>query len=981
MRQIYLRIILSGLFLIAGIFGAGSNYGKINAQTGSTGTPIKVRGYVYDQSEPPVPLPGVTIVHVEKGTGTITDPDGFFEIDAKEGETLRISFVGFKTHELKVSKEKNRYVVSLEEEVTKLKEVVVVGETQMQKQHTTASITRVDVMEQIQGKPVTNISQSLQGGVTGIVVNQGSGKPGSDDASIKIRGAFSFGQNKPLILVDGIPIDNIDDVNPDMISSMTVLKDAAASAIYGVRGAGGVIIIETKRGMPGQMQATYSTYTGIQRPTKLPEFVDAPTYMRMYNEASINDGGNALYSDYDIARTEEGIYRISYPNTDWVDETIDMSSLITSHAINVTGGNNLARIALSGRYLFHDAMIDRVNAHKFNIRVNTTVTMAKNLVMYLDAAVSRNLKNEVSNYSSILSSMYQAPPTMHAKYPMKPDSDIHYYGIYSGDGAYNPLMYTEQGGDVRKWLDKSLTNLKIKYTITEGLKLTSQFGFNIISSHGQEFRKPFAVYSYETEELLKEWDYEFSTNVDKKFSTRGKVNLNYDKKFGKNKVYGLLGSYVENDATSEKDQIRVASFYGKVNYSFNNKYLVELTGRFDGSSLFESGNKWGFFPSVALGWNIHNESFMDNQQFITYLKLRGSHGQVGNSNISPYKYQFSINPKNGLEEVIGNDNIKWEVVTMTNVGIDIGFFQNQNLELNLDAYQKITTDMILRTPFSQVSGIEPKLRPESNVGELKNQGFEVSLNINQPLSETVRFTSRLGFAYNAIEITKLENGPYIWSNKIKEEGGSINDYYGYKTDGLLTQEDIDNGYPIFNNQKAGDIKYVDIKPDGVLNEEDQTNLGRSWASMNFFGNFGLKIKRLDFNVQLTGIAGKKARLGSRVAYPFYNGGKPQTVHVGSYWTPENPNADYPRLSLLSEENDRPSDYFMVPAWYVRLRTVQVGYTFDKEKIWKLKGLRVYANVQNPLVWSKIETLDPESLGGQSTYPIMSTYSLGLKANF
>ncbi|WP_421918890.1 SusC/RagA family TonB-linked outer membrane protein [Marinifilum sp.] len=938
-----------------------------------------LRGYVYDKGEPPMSIPGVTVHIPATNTGAVTNFQGYFEIRANEGDSIQFSFVGYKTFKTKVKNLMKSMTVSLEEDVEKLEEVIVVGETTMQKQHVAATVERVDVVEALQGKPVTNLSQSLQGGVTGVRISQSSGKPGSDQASINIRGVTTLDNSGALILVDGIEM-SMDDINPDIVESMTVLKDAAAAAIYGSRAGKGVVLIETKRGVPGEMRASYSGYVGIQTPTRLPKFVDAVTYMNMYNEAEINDGSSPSFSQYDIDNTASGLYPVSYPDTDWVGEVVDKSSIVTNHSFSASGGNSLARINLSGRYLFQDGMIDYVKARKFNFRANSTVTMAKNLLFYIDASFSRDLNEQPSNYDPILRSMYENPPTMIDKFPMKPGVDKQFYGKYSGDLMNNPLLYTEQGGSTKRFSDRSLMNFRIKYNLGENWRLSASYNFVLDSKHKQVSRKPFALYNYWTDELIKEWDYKFSGDTEKIFSSETKLKANFNKDFGQHKLNAVVGTSLRNKSPDEFNKHEMLSFYGKISYSLKNKYLFEATTRYDGSSKFDEKEKWGVFPSFALGWNVHKENFLENSNLITYLKLRGSWGQLGNNNVGLYNFQSTIDPKNGTEKVIGNRNLKWETVTMTNLGVDLGLFHNQAVELNFEVYRKVTTDMILKPPISQIVGVGAA---KGNLGEMVNEGFEVSLNIQKKLSDKLKFSFGTGLAFNRNKIEKLEGGPYISGWGIKEEGYSVNDYYGYKTDGLIQIGEIENGLPIFAGQEAGDIKFLDLNRDGVLTEKDMTHIGRSNAKFDAFTNLKIKYKSFDISAQLTGTFGLDGRATGRVAYPFYNGGKPQEHHVGSYWTPENPNAYYPRLSLKASGLEQQHDYFLRDASYIRLRNVQVGYTLNRNTLQKIgiRGLRLYVNARNPHVWTKMKTLDPESRGNDETYPIMATYTMGMKLNF
>jgi TonB-linked SusC/RagA family outer membrane protein len=952
-------------------------------------TSLSVRGRVYDTHEPPVALSGVTVSVKGSSASTITDADGYFNIRANKYDVLVFSRISFKAVEYTVSKSDNALNISMKEDVNDLEQIVVVGLSEQKKKHIASSVATLNVASNITGKPITTLSQSLQGGVTGLQVTQSSGLPGGDAATIKIRGISTLGNSNPLVLVDGIPMD-MNHIDPVTVQSVTVLKDAAAAAIYGARAANGVIVVTTKRGIPGKVAVTYDGYVGVQTPSCLPKVVNAPEYMSMYNEAQINAGKQPSFSDSDIVNTVAGIDPVKYPNTNWIDEVIDQRAPITSHTIAVSGGNNVARFALSGNYLYQKGMLPINNTTRFNIRANTSVTLSKNFVVNLDMlAIKRNTltpnRTVGGNGNRLLEDIYRVPPTILPKYPEVDGRTI--YGRYVD--IVNPVAYAEKGGQKKFESGQTSINLQPKWRVMPGLNIRGQFSFRLNSDISRDTRNTYNFFDYYTGQLLQTWTMQRAVT-----SARGTyyylgANADYTLTRGDHMIFAMAGYSQEETNSGDWDVSSLISGYAKLNYSYQNKYLLEGTIRTDGSSRFSPNNRFGFFPSVALGWNVHNENFMKGVGFINNFKLRGSYGYLGNENIGLYKYQTLVSSTNGVESTYGNPNITWETVHMMDAGADIGLL-NGKLELTVDYYDKITNDIILNPSLPLVGGFEGEV--PVNAGRVKNKGWEVSMNYNAKAGRNVSISVRPGVSYNTNTILNLVAGPYIntTGTTIDQTGSSIGSLYGYKTDGLLQTGDFDNSgkalVPVLPNAAPGDIKYLDISEDGEINAKDQTLIGNPVPQLNYFSNFRVSVKKLDLEFLIQGTGKSDAVLLDMFALPLdlsKDGGVPTQYYASRYWTPDRTDARFPRLSTAPANNKLSSDFWFQNAAYLRVKFIQLGYDLTSPLIKRtgINSMRMYFNAQNPFTFTRLQLTDPESRGNQWTYGIMKTYTLGCNIQF
>jgi TonB-linked SusC/RagA family outer membrane protein len=944
-----------------------------------------VKGQVFDSKEPPVSLPGVTVQVKNTDRGVTSDVNGNFEIVVRNGEVLVFTFIGLDSKEVVVSGTKN-LVISLAEQNTALNEVVVTGYSEQKARNLANSIGKLDIKAAVANKPITQLSQALQGGVTGLTVMQGSGMAGEDRSNILIRGISTIGGTSPLVLVDGVPFD-INSVDPTTVESITVLKDAAAASIYGARAANGVILVTTKRGIPGKLAVTYDGYGGVQNAAYLPKFVDAPKYMTMVNEAYANIGGLEPYSAETIQKTIEGKDPVNYPNTNWSKLMLKKNPVIQSHSVSISGGNELARFAVSGNYLYQDGLTPKRDFERFSFRANTGVTLTKNVSMLLDLVATRSRnRSELVRFGNSLHLVYTTPPNIVPKYPLTDDG----YQAYGNFGEMmNPMAELERGGYAQNKADQININFQPVWQITPELKLRGQYLYRVNSSGYLDNRNSYNFLDYYTGNLVFTYGNSKGTSVGRSTYNYLASNLEFSQTYGKHFIYAIGGLSREANFISNFDQANLASYFVKFNYVFNNKYLLESTVRTDGSSKFGPGHKWGTFPSVALGWNVHNEEFLKDVKFVTSFKLRASYGLMGNNGRNDdvnelYRYQSLIRGGDGTETSIGNPEITWETVKMLDIGTDIRLFQN--LGLTIDWFSKTTDDILLAPPLSLSSGVATL---PINSGSVSNKGWEFMLNYSKTINRDLEMSASVGYSYYSNKILSLRGGPYIGTNglDINEVGHPVNSYYLYKTDGLLKQSDIDGGATLLPGQQVGDIKYIDINGDKNIDKADKVTSGNPNPQGSYFANLNFVYKRFSLETQLNGFTKSLAYYSGRYQTPLnvtsnFNGGTPMQFQT-DYWTPENPNAMYPRLAPSPGNNVLPADYWLTNAAFLRVKYIQLGYNFHPAMVKKMRlsALRIFVNTQNAITLSKMKHFDPETRGDEANYPIMKVFTVGLNVKF
>ena len=950
---------------------------------------LDIRGVVVDTKDPPTPLVGVTVLVQGTVRGTTTDAEGFFSIKAKHGDVLTFSFIGYTGKEYRVNKSVANLSIAMEEELTSIDQVVVTGMTSQQRKHIAASVGAV-APSNFENKPITRLSQALQGGTTGILVTQSSGLPGGDGATIKIRGVASLLGSDPLVLVDGFEFD-MDKLDPSTVESVSILKDAAAASIYGAKAGNGVILITTKRGSAGKVSVSYNGYFGIQQPIYLPDFVDGATYMEYINEANRNTTGVDKYTPEQIRITREGSDPIHYPSTDWMKETMRETAPIHEHNFTVSGGNTTARFALSAQYLNQDGMYKVMDNgfERLTVRANTTVNLNKDIMMFVDMFVGRDTQRQPETMNkTILDYIYLAPPTLVSKYPrkegQKPGYD--YYGVYFE--WMNPLANLERGTQVESVRDYVTINASPTWHIIPGLTLKGQVGYRIASGMDKKDRNAYVFLDY----FSGNESGTFGAVKSATYTTRTSywmvgATLDWTKEFGNHRINILGGWNEEVDRRNGWDDVALLSFFGKAYYSYKDKYLAEVGIRRDGSSLFGDGHKWGNFPSVAVGWNVNREPWMQNARFIDNFKIRASYGMLGNNNVALYRYQTIID-NSGNEIVNGNPDLTWEKVKILDAGVDLSLF-GQKLEVTFDWFRKVTDDMIVNVPSTPSSGL---LAAPMNVGKAEVKGYEIGVGFNHSFTKDIDFSINLGYSYNKSKWLEITNDELINGNTIYRKGHAIKEYYGYQADHLLTQDDLDFRVPIIGGydgattaQLPGDIRYVDTNGDKVITTDDRVPLGDQDPHSVYYGNLSFRWKNLDFDMQVNGVGYVPIFYQGLISNPLdpEYGGTPQRWHL-DHWKAENPdrNAKLPRVTTDPGNNALLSTFWKENGAFVRIKYMQLGYNFKAlaKKI-HAGNFRVYVNVQNPFTFTKVELIDPETKGTHTTYPMFKTYSVGLNVNF
>ena len=950
---------------------------------------LDIRGVVVDTKDPPTPLVGVTVLVQGTVRGTTTDAEGFFSIKAKHGDVLTFSFIGYTGKEYRVNKSVANLSIAMEEELTSIDQVVVTGMTSQQRKHIAASVGAV-APSNFENKPITRLSQALQGGTTGILVTQSSGLPGGDGATIKIRGVASLLGSDPLVLVDGFEFD-MDKLDPSTVESVSILKDAAAASIYGAKAGNGVILITTKRGSAGKVSVSYNGYFGIQQPIYLPDFVDGATYMEYINEANRNTTGVDKYTPEQIRITREGSDPIHYPSTDWMKETMRETAPIHEHNFTVSGGNTTARFALSAQYLNQDGMYKVMDNgfERLTVRANTTVNLNKDIMMFVDMFVGRDTQRQPETMNkTILDYIYLAPPTLVSKYPrkegQKPGYD--YYGVYFE--WMNPLANLERGTQVESVRDYVTINARPTWHIIPGLTLKGQVGYRIASGMDKKDRNAYVFLDY----FSGNESGTFGAVKSATYTTRTSywmvgATLDWTKEFGDHRINILGGWNEEVDRRNGWDDVALLSFFGKAYYSYKDKYLAEVGIRRDGSSLFGDGHKWGNFPSVAVGWNVNREPWMQNARFIDNFKIRASYGMLGNNNVALYRYQTIID-NSGNEIVNGNPDLTWEKVKILDAGVDLSLF-GQKLEVTFDWFRKVTDDMIVNVPSTPSSGL---LAAPMNVGKAEVRGYEIGVGFNHSFTKDIDFSINLGYSYNKSKWLEITNDELINGNTIYRKGHAIKEYYGYQADHLLTQDDLDFRVPIIGGydgattaQLPGDIRYVDTNGDKVITTDDRVPLGDQDPHSVYYGNLSFRWKNLDFDMQVNDVGYVPIFYQGLISNPLdpEYGGTPQRWHL-DHWKAENPdrNAKLPRVTTDPGNNALLSTFWKENGAFVRIKYMQLGYNFKAlaKKI-HAGNFRVYVNVQNPFTFTKVELIDPETKGTHTTYPMFKTYSVGLNVNF
>jgi TonB-linked SusC/RagA family outer membrane protein len=970
------------------------------------------------------PLSGVSITVPGTSLGTTTDDQGKFSLNVPVlTTTLTFSLVDYQTVVADATTNEPM-LIKMKFGNRSMDEVIVIGYGTQKKKDLTGAVSTIGSKD-VGGRQTIQVSEALQGAVSGVSVTRSSGAPGSS-GSILIRGITTLGTNAPLIIIDGVPVSNIDNVNPNDVESVTVLKDAASAAIYGSRGAAGVVLISTKRAKEGQSSFEYNYEYGVQRATALPEYASAPEYMRYFNEQQTNDGaatGSYPQAFIDNFADSNRLSPDKFPfsNTNW-QKTIMTREFAprVRHDLVFTMGTGKIKTKASIGYSKSEAFYVNNEYERFLVRINNDLQINKRLSANLDIAYKRT-----ETEAPVTNPVYESR-VMPAIY-----DDFYNDGRYAlaKDGR-NPIAELNNGGTNKGLYNQIAGRLVFRYKPVNDLVLTALVAPSFDFDKTKGFAKKLSF-----------------TNPDgsaSSFSNRPRTNLNegrnetvvltgqlladYNKQFNGGHNLGILGGYEEvynsfenvtasrsgfaltdfpylnsgsqelRDNSGSAGEFALRSFFGRVTYDYKNRYYLQGNLRYDKSSRFGKKYRDAMFPSVSAGWAISEEAFMKNINWLSFLKIRGSYGEVGNERIGTYPYQAIISFTNalfyqngvvvplngGAQTDYAVENISWETTRTTDVGFDAAFLNNR-LTVTGDYYKKTTRDILLALDIPLYLGFE---KPSQNAGILDVKGWELEVGWKDKVGK-LNYSIAFNLSDAKSKIVDLK-GTQILGAQSTIKGSEFNEWFGYQSNGIYQSAADTVGSPRLNtNVSPGDIRYVDANKDGKITPDDKVLLGGSLPRYLYGGNIRIDYKGFDFSFVFQGVGKKSSRLSSDIIQPFAEAfGNVPLELAGNFWSktnkPEqNLQAKYPRLSTRSISNNyEMSDFWLIDGSYFRIKNLTLGYTIkpDLMKRAGVQGLRVYISANDvfakhnfPKYW------DPEV--GNSAYPMVTTLMAGASIRF
>ena len=924
-----------------------------------------VNGVVIDATG--LPLPGVSVTVKGSATGTTTDLNGQFTLNASKSATLVLSYIGMITQEVKVNS-RSMINVTLQEDINSLDEVVVVGYGTQKKIHLTGSISSVSSKELLKST-TSNVSQALVGKLPGLISQQATGAPGADDVSLLVRGHSTYnGGDGPLILVDGVE-RSMAYINPNEVESVTILKDAASCAVYGMKAAAGVILVTTKRGTEGKTTINYKGSRTLSHATTLPEFMNGTHYMQWYNYARRMDGEKAYFTDEEIAMTTNGDPTDGFENTNW-QEPIYRTTLMHQHNLSISGGNEKTRYFLSGGFMKQNGFIKGFELERGNFRSHIDTQVTK------DISVSLNVAGKINDYYQPGGDSYENQTTNNVVGVLlyaAPFVPLEYEGMPASGyrGASNPDYAAGHSGYSKIRTMRQETSAKIEYSFPflKGLKAGMFVGWDWQDRDSRSFKYSYELMLYKPES--KKYVRQYASNLqptggmsvgdEKEQQVVLRPSVSYNQKFGLHDVGALflyeqterkgntLTGYRSDFALLDIDELpfgstihptdgnfssstrqAYAGYVGRFNYAYNDRYLAEFTFRYDGSYHFKEGNRWGFFPSASLGWVASEEDFF-KELFpqVERFKLRASFGILGSDNVDPFLYRkqyawsknstvFGTTPQavNTLYNKVSYpmENLTWEKCRSINAGFELSAW-NGLLGIEFDVFYKYTYD-ILRS----IGGVYPPslgghYPSIENSGTFDNRGFEITVKHRNHIGKfNYSLNGNLSFARNKIlRMTQADNTK-PWQNRL---GTSVGTIWGLKSLGLYqTQAEIDAApLPISEIPRLGDIRYLDYNGDGLISWDDEVKIARpTTPEMMFSLMADANWKEFDLSVQLQGAAlcdkllcgewNNGARDQTPLTRPFYAGWDNAPYYlVENSWRPDNTNAEYPRLSTVAYANN------------------------------------------------------------------------------
>lgn len=980
------------------------------------------------------PLQGVTVAVKRTPIATTTDASGKFSVTSPGATaTLIFSSIGYQTIERIVNSQESLNV-RLEEDTKSLEQVVVVGYGTQKKVNLTGAISAVTA-EDFKGRPITATSTGLQGLMPGVTIRNSTALPGQNGSSIRIRGVGTLGDANPLVVIDGIPGGDMNIINPDDIESISVLKDAASSSIYGVRGANGVILITTKKGKSGaQPNLSYSNYLGFQTPTALPEFLGSPEYMTLLNESQKNVGRTITYTDADIENARNGTDLNYFANTNWLKEIYKTSAGQQNHNISLNGGGNNLNYYVSYGYLNQDGLVtgDNYGANRNNIRLRLNTKLMDRLdldfnIGYVDRKFSESSEG-LDEASGPLYASHQISPLVPVKFTT---GGWGYLG-----GSRNPVAVATDGG-YNNFSSQELTgNLSAALSLFDGFKLRGQYGLIKSNSRREILSKTINYFSPTTGDRI------YQTNFPNRIDNRDYTNTyqtviamaDYEKSFNKiHEIKILAGASQESNIsesftasrtnlvsqdlsninlgtqnqlnTGNDGQTALQSLFGRANYVLNNKYLAELNFRYDGSSRFAKDVRWNLFPSASVGWRLSEETFFGKlKDVFNDVKIRASYGELGNDKVgSDYAYLSTIGPVTTMpignaltpayaQTSLSNQILTWETVIKQNIGLDL-VMANGRLGITADYFKHNTDDILLRVTLPDILGAT---EPSQNAGKVENTGWELQVDWKDRIGQfRYRLNANLSDVKN--KVVSLGGVPPTFGDQVRFLNEPIDAFYGLVAQRLAQVSDFDYNattnvytpkFPFITGDKVapGDVMYEDLNNDKQITVAgDRKIIGNPFPRYTYAFRADVGWKGFDINFFLQGVGKASGYIKGAARHAYINeSANPQKYHLDR-WTTENPNASYPRFTYQLAYNQRFSTMWLENAAYLRLKNVQAGYTLPAKLTEKLRisRLRAFISADNLLTKTNFYyAYDPEtpvSSGGY--YPQVKTFIFGLNVNF
>ncbi|WP_242204245.1 SusC/RagA family TonB-linked outer membrane protein [Aestuariivivens insulae] len=987
---------------------------------------VSINGTIADLNGQP--LPGANIL--EKGTtnGTQSDFDGAFSLTvANKNAILVVSYIGYATKEITVGEQTNIAIV-LEEDAAGLDEVVVVGYGTQRKIDVTGSVSSIKT-EELNRAPAPNLANSLAGKLTGVVTTQVSGQPGFDNPTFLIRGQSTFGNNSPLIVVDGIVRGgSLSRINPNEIESLTILKDAASTAVYGARAANGVVLITTKRGATGKASFEYTSSYSFEKPTVRPRFMNAGEYAENINIARANDGNTEpKYTEAEVAAFKNG----TLPSTDWWNETTQKHAITERHDLSASGGSEKTKYFFSVGYLNQEGLLKSSGYTSYSIRSNFDAQLAENLKLSVNLAGRKQTIKQTgagddkNGAAVVFNRIDQSLPTYPAYiYGVEPERVLGFNGL-----GGNPIGDANYSGTDKRLAHIFQSTFELNYLVKqiEGLSLTARYAYDYALDAQSKFSTTYRFYNMETNSFIVDDINRNLTEVRKQSMQEvASFQVNYAKAFGDHKLSVLgvvekannyndnLNGYRDGFATSVLQQLGAGAtdnlnnggsasqsgrlgYVGRVDYSFADKYLLQANARYDGSYNFHPDRRWGFFPAFSAGWVISKEDFLNDSNVVNLLKLRGSWGQVGNDRIPTYEYLATFKYNGGyvingeyqvglFDQKTANEDVTWETATSYNIGLEFDLL-NHAFYGEVDYFHKRTEDILLPNEAEVPDSFGSDL-PNENFGIVENHGVEFSLGHRNTVGD-FSYNIDLNGTFAKSEVIEMREpeGVLPWQ---RQTGRSFGQHRGFTALGIFqTQEEIDSWSVDQDGQsnatlQPGDVKYKDLDDDGVLNDNDKGVIGKGWIPEFIYGaNLGASYKNFELNVFFQGATNLERNV---MNIPFELETNSESVLIDS-WSPTNTDAAYPRLSVGSDANNhKDSTFWLKDATYLRLKNIELAYTLSGlnglEQI-GVDHVRLFVSGSNLLTWSKIDNRDPEGPSGirGAFYPQMKSVLFGLNVKF